>query len=155
MLQQVATGDLMLGELNQECKRLKSMVKLKEAFKSEVGEHSWEEAAEKYPEFASEAKLSKFSGKLEGPTLLAFQQYCRSAIASTTRSQQSTTTHLISKEVQGQTFQCHHIRECSHNVTFGTVSGALPTITGLTLIMCRFTGEPSTKVKGIILVLNY
>ena len=62
-----------MGELNQECKRLKSMVKLKEAFKSEVDEHSWEEAAEKYPEFASEAKLSKFSGKLEGPTLLAFQ----------------------------------------------------------------------------------
>ena len=50
------------------------MVKLKEAFKREVGEYSWEEAAEKYPEFASEAKLSSFSGKLEGPTLwlLAF-----------------------------------------------------------------------------------
>ena len=50
------------------------MVKLKEAFKREVGEYSWEEAAEKYPEFASEANLSSFSGKLEGPTLwlLAF-----------------------------------------------------------------------------------
>ena len=146
MLQQVARGDGMLGELNQECKRLKNMMKLKEAFKNEVGEHSWEEAAHKYPNFASEAKLSRFSGKLEGPTLTAFQQYCRSAIASSTGDQQNTTTHLLSKAVDGQMFQCHHIRECPNNVIFGTVSEALPTITGLTLIMCRFAGEPSTKV---------
>ena len=135
---------------------IKEYGEVEETFKSEVGEHSWEEAAQKYPNFASEAKLSRFSGKLEGPTLLAFQQYCRSVIASTTRSQQNTTTHLISKVVHGQTFQCHHIRECPDNVTFRTVSEALPTITGLTLIMCRFAGEPSTKDKGDhAVVLNY
>ena len=129
MLQRVARDDMALSELNQECKRLKSMAKLKEAFKTEVGEHSWEEAAQKYPDFASEAKLARFSGKLEGPTLLAFQQYCRSAISSASfRSQQNTSTQLLSKKVEGQTFQCHHIK-------------------GLSLIMCRFTGQPNAEVR--------
>ena len=65
MLQRVA-NDMMLNELNHECKRVKSMLKLKEAFKNEVGEHTW-------PDFATESRLVRFSGKLEGPTLLAFQ----------------------------------------------------------------------------------
>ena len=67
MLQRVANDDMMLNELNHECKRVKSMLKLKEAFKNEVGEHTWEEAAQKYPDFATESRLVRFSGKLEGP----------------------------------------------------------------------------------------
>ena len=75
LLQQVLAGEMQLNELNQECKRMKSLAKLKEAFKTEVGEHSWEEAVDKYPDYATEENLTRFSKarKLEGPTLLAFQ----------------------------------------------------------------------------------
>ena len=63
---------------------MKSLAKLKEAFKTEVGEHSWEEVVDKYPDYATEENLTRFSKvrKLEGPTLLAFQQFCRAAISS-------------------------------------------------------------------------
>ena len=148
MLQRVANDDMMLNELNHECKRVKSMLKLKEAFKNEVGEHTWEEAAQKYPDFATESRLVRFSGKLEGPTLLAFQQYCRSAISSTSssRSERNTSTQILSKEIEGQLFQCHQIKETPESLTYGTVCEALHGISGLSLVICRFTGQPTTEV---------
>ena len=149
MLQRVDNDDMMLNELNHECKRVKSMLKLKEAFKNEVGEHTWEEAAQKYPDFATESRLVRFSGKLEGPTLLAFQQYCRSAISSSSssRSERNTTsTQILSKEIEGQLFQCHQIKETPESLTYGTVCEALHGISGLSLVICRFNGQSTTEV---------
>lgn len=149
MLQRVANDDMMINELNQECKRMKSMARLKEAFKNEVGEQSWEEAERKYPDFASENSLVRFSGKLEGHTLLAFQQYCRAAISTTTSgsSLQTTSTQILSKEIEGQTFQCHQIKVTPENLTYGTVSEAIHGISGLSLVMCRFAGQPTAEVR--------
>ena len=148
MLQRVATDDMMLNELNQKCKMLKSLVKLKEAFKTEVGVHSWEEAAQKYPDFASEASLARFSGKLEGPTLLAFQHYCRSAISSASSSRsQHTSTQLLSKTIDGQNFQCHHIKTTPESLTYENVSEVLHSISGLSLVMCKFAGRSNSKVR--------
>ena len=70
MLKRVANDDMMLNELNHECKRVKSMLKLKEAFKNDVGEHTWEEAAQKYPDFATESKISTFQWKAGGSDIV-------------------------------------------------------------------------------------
>ena len=122
--------------------------------------HSWEDATQKYSDSASdsETSLARFSGKLEGPTLLAFQQYCRSAIssASSFRSQH-TNTQLLFKTVDVQNFQCHHIKTAPESLTYGNISEALHGISGLSLVMCRFAGRANSEVRWYIptMVLGY
>ena len=131
---------------------MKSLANLKEAFKTEVGEHSWEEAVDKYPDYATEGNLTRFSKarKLEGPTLLAFQQFCRAAISSISQQQINTSSQLLSKVVDGQTFQCTHIKTAPERLTYGVVTETLPGIPGLSLVMCVFAGLSNAEVRCYI-----
>ena len=60
LLVRVRDDGILLRHLNQECKTVKRLQKLKQAFATEVGEDPWEEAMHKYPRYATGAALECF-----------------------------------------------------------------------------------------------
>ena len=75
LLNEVANESLPLQSLNNKCKEIKALSLLKKKFTELVGENTWIEAQEKYPEFA--VVKTKF---LCSNSAQLLQDYCRKAL---------------------------------------------------------------------------
>ena len=152
LLKKVEEEEIPLSSLNAECKRLKKMKKLKESFTSEVGASSWEEAASKYPSFATEQNLERYlsSSKLSGPVLAAFQQFCRRAITSqvpvTLGSSSQSMLQVLTQTMEGKEYHSIHIKLPPADLTYGDMAAILPQNPGFPLILGSFCGRTTDEV---------
>jgi len=123
LLVRVCDGNILLRHLNQECKKIKRLQKLKQAFATEVGEDSWEKAMHKYPRYATEAALERFLvvPKLAGSILTAFQQYCSRAIrtaATAAPPEGCQSSQCLELSVNGSTYFGIHLALSPEDITY-------------------------------------
>ncbi len=141
LLERVQQGTLPLNRLNQECKEIKKLNRLKAEFAKEVGASSWEEAAEKYPRFTGVDALQPFmtATRLVGPSKTAFQQFCKRAIQSSavTAPSDHPQSQSICKEVGGNILHAIYLRSSPADVTFQEIATLLPQFGGFPLIVMR------------------
>ena len=76
----IKDGSLKLNQLNNYCKEIMALDKLKLSFIKQVGAENWESAMLKYPAFASEQKLLDLFVPNFNPESLSFMDYCRRAV---------------------------------------------------------------------------
>ena len=62
LLTRVADGEWSFAEMGKECGRIKKRQTIHQAFVSQLGLSSWEEAMEKYEQFANTASMDQFLG---------------------------------------------------------------------------------------------
>lgn len=60
LLMDVADKEMSIQDMMAECKSVKSMREIQNAFIRETGVPSWQEAEEKFPEFVTAEALDKF-----------------------------------------------------------------------------------------------
>ena len=65
LLEQLAKGEMSVADMAKVCKKVKSLRELQKAFVDETGVNTWEEAVQKFPEFANAEALDQF---IEGNT---------------------------------------------------------------------------------------
>ena len=80
VLQKVKDGSLKFNQLNNYCKKIKALDKVKLSFIKQVGAENWESAMLKYPAFASEQKLLDLFVPNFNPESMSFMDYCRRAV---------------------------------------------------------------------------
>ena len=140
LLVRVRDDGILLRHLNQECKTVKRLQKLKQAFATEVGEDSWEEAMHKYPHYATEAALERFlaAPKLAGSILTAFQQYCSRAIrtaATAAPPEGCQSSQCLELSVNGSTYFGIHLALSPEDITYQGMATFIPQFTGFPLII--------------------
>lgn len=150
LLLRVRDDDLTLSRLNQECKKVKRLQKLKQSFASEVGEESWEEAMNKYPRYATEAALERFlaAPKLAGSILSAFQQYCSRAIRTATTAPPEGCQSLqgVELSINGSTYFGTHLALSPEDITYQGIATFLPQCSGFPLVIMRLAGHSEQEV---------
>ena len=60
LMERMTEKELSIAEMTKECKKRKILRELQKAFVDETGVKTWEEAEEKFPEFASAEGLDQF-----------------------------------------------------------------------------------------------
>lgn len=60
LLKQLTEKELSIAEMAKECKKMKILRDLQRAFVEQTGVKTWEEAEEKFPDFASAEALDQF-----------------------------------------------------------------------------------------------
>jgi hypothetical protein len=65
LMKQMMEKELSIAEMTRKCRKMKTLRELQKAFVEETGVKTWEEAEEKFPEFANAEALDQF---IEGNT---------------------------------------------------------------------------------------
>ena len=60
LLEQLTKEELSIPEMAKECRKMKTLRDLQKAFVQETGVKTWEEAEEKFPDFANAEALDQF-----------------------------------------------------------------------------------------------
>ena len=60
LLERLTEKEMSIAEMTKECRKMKTLRDLQKAFVEQTGVKAWEEAVEKFPEFASAEALDQF-----------------------------------------------------------------------------------------------
>lgn len=60
LLRQLSEGEISIAEMGRECKKVKRLRELQKALMEQTGVKTWDEATEKFPNFANAEALDQF-----------------------------------------------------------------------------------------------
>lgn len=123
------------------------MNKLKQIFTNEVGLSNWQEAVESYPSYATEVGLERFttSNSLSGPSLEAFENYCRKAVLSCQESSRGTTLVEIA---HNDVYSALQMTICPEQLSYQGVVSQLPAgFNGFSVCVTHFSTLSNQQVS--------
>lgn len=151
ILDEVINKKVDLKQINNKCKEIKDIKKMKIEFSKQTGVKNWSEAQQAFPYYATDDKLQQFAGKAfnsKDVPSAGFLGFCRKALASKQQGVLSTDPTMSVLTYKVSNFNCKCILfDVSKpiDLTYSKLNSSVPGFSGFRVMFTSINTQFSVR----------